>query len=232
MLMGTPESKTFTDQGALMDESPLVSFCALGVPDDAASGWWHGTSVTITERHHRSSVCGTRLGGGASGDWTVTLKKLVEIKDYSSTKLELIGQHEVVSPQTGVTAHGLQCNPPAMLRLAVEGFLLKRDRLYPPRAGPVGDPRSPPRRGSPLFPAVLRPGSARLPGLRPDTALQRYVVFGGTPPLAGCITFEAQILGDRAPSENFPMGPPGVSTRGKAPARSAPSSRVRPALLA
>jgi hypothetical protein len=111
-----------------------------------------------------------------SGDWTVTLKKLVGIEDYSSTKLELIGQHEEVSPQTGVTAHELHRTPLAMFRSAVESFPPKRDRLYPPRAGPVCDPRSPPPAGVALF--HDRPLSRRhtfLSSARGGGLLPRYV---------------------------------------------------------
>ncbi|GAA3407560.1 hypothetical protein [Streptosporangium vulgare] len=87
-----------------------------------ASGGRFRTPMMITECHRRPPVCGAHLGGAVSGHWTVTLKKVVEIKDYSSTKLELIGQHEVVSPQTGVTAHGLHRNPPAVLWQLLKAF--------------------------------------------------------------------------------------------------------------
>ncbi|MER5645148.1 hypothetical protein [Streptosporangium sp. NPDC002524] len=78
--------------------------------------------MMITECDRHPPVRGAHLGGAVSGDWTVTLKKVLEIKDYSSTKLKLIGQHEVVSPQTGVTAHGLHRNPLAMLWWLLKAF--------------------------------------------------------------------------------------------------------------
>ncbi|MFF3440767.1 hypothetical protein [Streptosporangium sp. NPDC002721] len=105
-----------------MDEPSLMPFYTPADPVGMASGGRSGTLAALTECHRRSPVRRRCLGGAVSGDWTVTLKKVVGIKDYSSTKLELIGQHEVVSPQTGVTAHELQRNPPAVLRWLLKAF--------------------------------------------------------------------------------------------------------------
>ncbi len=87
-----------------------------------APGGWLDTLTMITECHRRPPARRAHLGRAVSRDWTVTLKKVVEIGDYSSTKLELIGQHEVVSPQTGVTAHGLHRTPLAMLWQLLKAF--------------------------------------------------------------------------------------------------------------
>src|SRR5437868_7720609 len=74
------------------------------------------------------------------------------IRDYSSTKLKLIGQHTEVSPQTGAPLHGSALRPPCYALVKQQkSFLPKRDRLYPPGAGPVRRPPLSPPAGVAFF---------------------------------------------------------------------------------